>query len=306
MNPSAKPLRRSMRFPGDAIAPSHEVTPQQSIKPSRGTERLLAIVTKSLPFSEFFYCKELFGIPSNKVIHVSRWGELVAEITAYERIDTLVIVTHGAPGELLVGSRQRLIIELANGAKDSDPFTGLKYWSGSIGTLKLEGCSLGADPKAVYEFAEAVNVTRIEAWTMGHYLSLYDGITTGDRADAVDKWLKSGRLERASPWLLKNGDGATWSVKELEQELLKNGEFAHIAEVFGNSLPFGDKKFSKLMNDPNFNFDPDVHFPRAVGVRETWEIRSSWQAAELTKKLNPPLDGYTHPEKLHKIIAIPL
>lgn len=277
--------------PGDAVAAGPEALPQAAVKPGTSTASQLCIAADNAP-DPVLYCRQIFNMPASRVVVVSSWKEMMDEIFKYSRIDTLVLLTHGgvSPGEISLGSEQgltsqRTLGEWAKGVSSEnsgDPFVGLATWPGTIGTLYLEGCSVGADPAALLSFKQRVPVTSVEAWSMGRYLDTYVYTASGNVAAVVQQLQTSGDLVRASPYLPKGSLGGTYSASELESLLLRDSQFALFAEIFAkNSLPFEDQLFGNLVAMPSPPFREGIHFTRAEGLRNATIVRTPQDAAEL-------------------------
>ncbi len=272
--------------PGDAVAAGPEALPQAAVKPGTSTASQLCIAADNTP-DPVLYCRQIFNMPASRVVVVSSWKEMMDEIFKYSRIDTLVLLTHGglSPGEIRLGEAQRTLSQWATGASSEDsiePFTGLAAYQGSIGTLHLEGCSVGADPAALLSFKQRVPVGSVEAWSMGRYLDTYVYTASGNVAAVVQQLQTSGDLVRASPYLPKGALGATYQPSELESLLLKNKQFAVFAEIYSDhNFPFGTQPFGDLVAMPSPPFVEGTHFTRAEGLRNATIVRTPQDAAEL-------------------------
>ena len=275
--------------PGDAVATAPEALPQAAVKPGTGTASQLCIAADNAP-DPVAYCAQIYNIPAQRVAVVSSWAALMAEIFKYSRIDSLVLLTHGglSPGEIKLGEAQRTLGQWAQGATaedSSDPFPGLASYPGSIGTLLLEGCGVGADPPALLAFKQRVPVGSVEAWSMGRYLDLYTLTATGNAATVAQRYLSSGDFERAAPYLPKGALGGTYQASELAALLTSRSGFALFAEVYGSSLPFGLQRFGELVAAPELPFQTGVHFTRAEGLANTAVIRTPAEAEALRGSL---------------------
>jgi hypothetical protein len=272
--------------PGDAVATGPEALPQAAVKPGTSTASQLCIAADNAP-DPVLYCRQIFNMPANQVVVVPSWKAMMDEIFKYSRIDKLVVLTHGglSPGEIYLGQAQRTLGQWAAGASSEDsidPFTGLAAYQGSIGTLHLEGCSVGADPAALLSFKQRVPVGSVEAWSMGRYLDRYVYTASGNVAAVVQQLHASGDLVRASPYLPKGPLGGTYQATELESLLLRDSQFALFAEIFAkDSLPFGTQPFGDLVAMPSPPFVEGTHFARAEGLRDATIVRSAQEAAEL-------------------------
>ena len=281
--------------PGDAVATAPEALPQAAVKPGTATAGQLCIAADNAP-NPVVYCAQIYNIPAQRVVVVSSWAALMAEIFKYSRIDTLVLLTHGglSPGEVSLGEAQRTLGQWAQGAaaEDSgDPFPGLSTYPGSIGTLLLEGCSVGADPPALLAFKQRVPVARVEAWSMGRYLDLYTITVKGDAASVAQQYQSSGDFERASAYLPKGSQGGTYQASELSTLLVKQSGLALFAEVYGTSLPFALQRFADIVASPDLPFQTGVHFTRAEGLRNTVAVRTPQEAEALRAALGEERAG---------------
>ncbi|HEX6013708.1 MAG TPA: hypothetical protein VFY87_18295 [Geminicoccaceae bacterium] len=287
--------------PGDAVAAGPEALPEAAVKLGTSTAGQLCIAADNVP-NPVLYCGQFFNIPANRVVVVSSWGGMMNEIFRYSRIDTLVVLTHGgnSPGEINLGEAQRTLGQWARGASSEDsgdPFAGLATFPGSIGTLHLEGCKVGADPAALLSFKQQVPVTSVESWSMGRYLDLYSITVSGSAEAVVQQYRASGDFTRASPYLPKGPLGGVYQASELESLLLNGSRFAIFAEVFGASLPFGTQRFGDLVAMPNPPFVPGTHLTRAEGLRNAVTVRTLQDASTLKAQIDSsrPI--------LHRVIA---
>ncbi|MGD9509559.1 MAG: hypothetical protein AB7X49_13525 [Geminicoccaceae bacterium] len=287
--------------PGDAVATAPEALPQSAVKPGTATASQLCIAADNAP-NPVAYCAQIYNIPAQRVVVVSSWAALMAEIFKYGRIDTLVLLTHGglSPGEIYLGDAQRTLGQWAQGAsaEDSgDPFPGLATYPGSIGTLLLEGCGVGADPPALLAFKQRVPVGSVEAWSMSRYLDLYTLTVTGNATTVAQQYLASGDFERAAPYLPKGSLGGTYNASDLAGLLVSQSGFALFAEVYGDSLPFGLERFGKLVAKPDLPFQTGVHFTRAEGLANTVVTRTPAEADALRGSLGESRAA------LHRVVA---
>jgi hypothetical protein len=276
--------------PGDAVAAGPEALPEAAVKPGTSTATQLCIAGDNTP-SPVLYCGQFFNIPPSRVVVVSSWGGMMTEIFKYSRIDTLVVLTHGASGggEIQLGEAQRTLGQWARGvsSEDSDdPAPGFVTFPGSIGTLHLEGCSVGADPAALLRFKQQVPAASVEAWSMGRYLDVYAITVEGSAATVVQRYQASGDFTRASPYLPKGSMGGVYQASELEALLLRNSQFAIFAEIFGESLSFGTERFGDLAAMPSPPFVPGTHFTRAEGLRNATTVRTPQDAETLKAQID--------------------
>lgn len=276
-------------IPGDAVAAGDDAVPVQAVASAKGSTPSLCLVDNVVANPEL-YCRQLFNVTADKVRVVTTWGELAGAIYSYSRIGTLVIVSHAASAELMIGLKARTLSMFAAGVKpedNEDPFPGLAAYPGSIGTLVFDGCAVGRDPSAVLDFARRVPVSKVEAWTKFRWIDLYSTYLTGDRDDALARIRASGELERVSPHLPKGSDGGTYSAAELEAELARNGQVAFWMEVYGeyHDLEFG-KTAVELAAMPSLPFVPGTHFTRADGLRNTLDVHTQADAQSAMTEIN--------------------
>lgn len=291
----------SAAAPDDAVAAGDEALPQQAVRPETATADQLCIAGDDMP-DPAHYCQQIFSIPSRGVVKVSSWQEMMAEIFKYGRIDTLVILSHGSPTGAVVeiSKVQRTLSQLAGGMGSdvsTDPFPGLETWPGTIGTLHLEGCSVGSDPLALLQFKRRVPVSSVEAWSMGRYLDLYTVKVTGNAAAVVQEFKDRGDFVRAEPYLPKGPHGGTYVARDLEAALLNAKQFAIFADIYGDSFSFALEPFGELVAMPDPPFVQGVHFTRADGLRNATVVKTEADAADLRALIDA-----SRPV-LHKVIA---
>jgi hypothetical protein len=229
----------------------------------------------------YLYCQQLHAIPSDKVVVVASWQEALNAVFAYERIGTLVIVTHGLGADLQIGGLHRTLNQLAEGDERA---AGLASWAGSAATLKLDGCMVGDNPPALLAFARKISVDRVEAWSLGRYIAPLTLTAEGNRAAVVEDYRSKGYFERAAPYMPKSVPGATYTAAELESELLANGRSSHFIEVFGVSFDFGTSGPAQLLAMPVSPFVEGKHFPRTQAIRES--CHTDQEAADLFLRVN--------------------
>jgi hypothetical protein len=286
--------------PGDAVAAGPEAVPEAAVNRGTTTDQLCILADDTNISNPAMYSKQFFNIAENKVVVVSSWQRMMDEIFKYSKIETLFVVSHGFAGEILLGGAQKTLDQWANGKLEDteEPFVGLATFPGSIGTLHIEGCSVGADPEALLSFKQKVRVTRVEAWSMFRYLELYVRTVTGDAAASVQQYRASGEGTRASPYLPKGQGGDTYKASELESKLLQASKFEIFAEIFGNDLPFGGTQFVRLVEpNPPFTIDPNKHFARSQAITE--RVRTPQEAIALK---GPDKIGASMPV-LYRVIA---
>lgn len=267
-------------IPGDAVAAGEEALPRQAVVPGKGTVTALCVVDKVVP-EPYLYCQEFHGISSDKVVVVSAWKEALDAIFEYQRVATLIIVSHSTGTDVSIGGLQRTFNQIADG---DDRLPGFKSWTGSAGTLKLDGCSAGSDPPSLLAFARKIPVGKVEAWSLGRYLNPFALTAEGNRAAVVDDFKGKGYFERSAPYMPKGDTGSTFRADELERELLSDGRFVHFVEVFGIAFAFGLSSFEDLLKQPELPFIEGQHLVRAQGERES--VHTDQEASDLFLRVN--------------------
>jgi hypothetical protein len=97
----------------------------------------------------------------SSIIWVEDWEGLRDALARYSAIEELTLYTHGAAGELIVGSHHRPLSTL------SSYLTQLP----DVGTLNLEGCNIGQDPPGMLTVATLMRAESVSAFNYFHITS---------------------------------------------------------------------------------------------------------------------------------------
>lgn len=277
--PATAPLATDVAAtPTDAVAGDPLGPPTQALTEEAAARRpsttLLAIADVRASSWASLYFGQIHKANSFEV--VSSWSEMVATITAYDRISHLVLLTHSIGSTLECGPPGAVVQKTT--AQFADEL--LANDVGSIGQVSFDGCSIGEKPTELLGFMSKLRVPKVEAFTWGHWLDGWTPNLTGDTLnwtpqDVIAQF--TGQLEKASPYLPDGTAGATISATTQAELLLRHRTFTWLAEVFIERAP--PDNFANLMKDPAFQFSGKFQLPRSAATTRD-DIRTAEQAAD--------------------------
>jgi hypothetical protein len=231
-------------------------------RPSEGAEADVVVITddhRSELDDTSMVAKLLHGDQATMRV-VSSPGELIAYLKSMRFIRRLVLMTHGAPGEIMVGGTPK---DLSWYAQELEgPYL-------RCTEIFFEGCHVGAGGPQVVAFMNAVRADRATGYAAFHAWGCF-GLPTvrGETADQV-----SQKLRPYERFLIK---GQANAVEDLAR---RPGKHRLAYEFF--SRQYVD---ARLLNDPSQRYSAERLFTRAMMVDESRSIGDA-KAAQLAHDL---------------------
>ncbi|MGH2691712.1 MAG: hypothetical protein ACRDHM_04345 [Actinomycetota bacterium] len=103
------------------------------------------------------FATDTLGLSEDDIRWVKRWSEAEKIIGRFSHIDRLVLLFHGAPGQLMIG----ILLSVSTLQIPDEPWP-------SIDEVTIEGCELAADAPAALVFTQKLKTPRLVAWNFSH------------------------------------------------------------------------------------------------------------------------------------------
>ena len=249
--PSGKPASEE-RAIGAKTTP-----PAAAPKAAKGlVVKVLALTDKAVPAFRALaeaYLQQGLGLSAQdaktSTVQIEAWADLPRILRGYASIDALVLVAHGSPGALRIGTRIRGLDLVAKDLTPPMP---------AVSEIDFEACNVGSSPGELVAFAGALGATKVSAFN--HYL-MSSPITVTIAPD-VDIKVLAERLKPYEPWLLPNHP-------TVEQLAKSKGQISLTAEWFRDTE---DETPLPAALTPS----------KAAELRRTFKPRSSARESHLT------------------------
>jgi hypothetical protein len=154
-------VQRYAQAPQGARQPQSSLPQRNASKRKKATQLLITDATEpSLKIIAPLYAQQHWRLSEGEarqvIAYVDSWDKLAAKLREYESIQHLVLMFHGTPGSLLVGTTDEGLTTRA-----SEHF---KEHAPQINQIDLEGCLIAREPEALLAFGKLFHAVQVTGW----------------------------------------------------------------------------------------------------------------------------------------------
>lgn len=142
-----------------------------------------------------------------KVVDTAEWSVVVKEMKKYKRIKTLILASHGVPGQI-VFTNNILLSEVGSWFMNNNESEAPR-----IETINIEGCNIGDDVVSLYEFGKFFSASVISGYNM--YYNVNQRIFDSDQVEVVENALKP-----IKPFLISGQPDTASEIVKLKKKVV--------------------------------------------------------------------------------------
>lgn len=226
-NPLDVPATPETAIPESPLGKEAEALPTTAV----GTEKRAAhLVMAAVPVTKKhgtaeLYFQQVYKGEKKDLYFVTSLVELKSLLAGFSSVERLVLLSHATPSALQL-EKQYTAQQLSAALQES---AGAMP---TIGTLTIDGCSIGQDPAGLFAMVGALPISKIEAWTYFHHFEVWGRPSiTPDPTENLE-----AVLEFAAPYVPLGTTGRATTAAQLQAEFDETGTFEVMTEFFTYNL----------------------------------------------------------------------
>jgi hypothetical protein len=161
------PVTPETAVPESALGNKAQALPTAAVGTDKEAAHLIMAavpLTKKHGTAELYF-QQVYGGSKSDLHYVGSLTELKSLLSGFASVERLVVLSHATPSAILL-EKQYTPGQLSTALQTGDPMP-------PIGTLTIDGCTIGQDPAGLFGMVSALPIEKIEAWTYYHHFEVW-------------------------------------------------------------------------------------------------------------------------------------